>query len=88
MITSYPLIGAVPAGPSPVPTSIALGETIVDNTGTKMVVLQLATPSGVQVYFLDADAARAVGAKLTEMVSGIVLAPASTPLPPVPRNTR
>lgn len=56
--------------PAPVPTEFGAGR--VSLPSGPAVILQVSTPCGLQVYFLDLDTARKVGAVLTDLAGGIV----------------
>lgn len=45
--------GAFP--PGPVPTAIDVGVAHMGSTKTKMVVLSISTPQGIQHYFIEGD---------------------------------
>lgn len=52
-------------GPSPVPLEMALGETVID--GKMAIVLQVASPIGQFVFFLDAGMARNIGKAMADL---------------------
>lgn len=63
-----------PVMPQPVPTMVTVSQVRAPN-GQLMVVMQIATPTGVGVYFLDQAAARKIGADIQRQGSdGIVIA--------------
>ena len=51
---------------SPVPTAVAVGIAESISSGGKHVVLQVSTPLGIAVYFLDAEAAESIGNEIVE----------------------
>lgn len=59
---SLPLAAPTQLGQGPVPTEISVGQAVVQ--GNPVVVLQVVTPIGVAMYFLNADAAVQVGQQL------------------------
>lgn len=71
----------IPIGP--VPTAISTGR--VDVEGHPLVAVQVVTPSGMQVYLIDADTAVVVGEQLAEQGraarAGITIA-SPTDIPP------
>jgi len=71
-MTAWPLISPVTIGPGPVPTQIAVGEA--RNAITRLVVLQLTTPLGVQMFFIEPELAVKLGKQLSAFGSGIVTA--------------
>jgi hypothetical protein len=74
-LESWPLISPVEVRPQPVPTNIAVGEAM--GAQGRLVVIQVTTPIGPQLYFMEpvfaaklAEALRAVSNE-----SGIVTMP-------------
>lgn len=53
--------------PMPVPTDVGLA--LLQSGAESRIVMQIATPTGVSFYFLDADAAEAVGNDLRSLAS-------------------
>jgi hypothetical protein len=51
-------------------------------SGKEKVVMQIATPQGVQFYFMGVDAAKFIGNRLGELTSKILIAPAAA-IPPM-----
>lgn len=74
---TMPLIANTTVRPAPGPTEIALAEVAASN-GQKLIAMQLATPLGVNFFFLDLATAKQVGEQLQAIASGIVVAAAGS----------
>ncbi len=59
--------------PAPLPTEMTVSQISID--GKKVSVLQITTPQGMSVFFLDETSSKAVGTKLLEFGTGILLKP-------------
>lgn len=73
-LQALPLISPITVGPSPQETEIAVAA--MPFNGRPIVLMQVATPTGVLMYFLDPEMARKVGLGLQAAAGRIVLAPA------------
>lgn len=74
-LKALPLIQPVENVFGPCPTEWALAK--MPHPAGDMVVVQFATPQGVQLFFLSAESAKAMSRGLDELAgSGIIIAPA------------
>lgn len=72
---ALPLIGEIDISPSPCPLNIGVAKAKAPN-GAVFIVMQFATSTGVQQYFIEEAAAKQVIAMLEANVgAGLVLAP-------------
>lgn len=89
-LNQLPLVGPITIGPQPVPTNIHVAKVDAPN-GQSLVVMQFATPQGVQMFFLDEACAKDVirlleGAVGAGIITARELVPAMPTLPPRPKS--
>lgn len=77
---TYPVIAPVKNGPQPVPLELAVGTAQLGPQ--RLIALQISSPSGVQLYFLQPDEAIVLATNIREAAGGIIVP--KTPLRPVP----
>lgn len=78
-LPALPLIAPTRLMPGPVSTEISVGTAMVG--GKAVVALQVVTPTGAQIFFLEPAGARQIGAHLQATAaaagSGLVIAPSA-----------
>lgn len=73
MAASVPVFVPTALPPQPVPTEVGVATVVIH--GTKAVGLQITTPCGTSIFFLDVEQARQVAELLQGAAGGVVVVP-------------
>jgi hypothetical protein len=74
---SLPLISPISVTPQPSPLEVGVGTCSLPN-GQIAVIMQFATPQGVQLFFISQEMARVIAGALQERAGSVLIVPAGT----------